>query len=155
MRSGLGQESPSKFSPLLSTLKKKIPPAPNSMWAVFLFFLRQRGVMKMRKMPFAPQHKILHQSEHFCTTAPKNAPPVELIPRFYYYLLLNTKKVFATHLRCGCLFLFWRAGVDNFTASCNSSAPRIIHGTYSLLLKKSQPSPGSRRFIPCAITSRT
>ena len=51
----------------------------------------------------------------------------------FVYLSLRPKKVFATHLSCGCLFLFWRAGVDNFTASCNSSAPRIIHGTYSLL----------------------
>jgi hypothetical protein len=30
-------------------------------------------------MPFAPQRKKMHQSELFCTTAPKNAPPVELM----------------------------------------------------------------------------
>ena len=33
----------------------------------------------------------MHRSVLFCTAATKNAPPVELIPRFYYYLLCNTK----------------------------------------------------------------
>ena len=86
------------------------------MWAVFLFRHGER--CKHAKIPFAPPRVILHQSALFCTAAHKIAPPVELIPQFYYYLLCNTNKALKTLSFQGFIFCLLRSFLEGCYAIC-------------------------------------
>ena len=74
MRSGSERESPSRFSPPLTTPKRKCSLHRNLMWAVFLFFFCSRGVMKTHKNTictatcnFASERTFLHPLSKKCT----------------------------------------------------------------------------------------
>ena len=96
MRSGSEQGSPLKFSPPLSIPKKRYTACTTfDVGGISIY----GGWCNHAKIPFAPVQGKMHQSALFCTAAPKNAPLVELIPRFYYYLLCNTKSEVRLNLR--------------------------------------------------------